>query len=73
MHHHRVEDSPPQENTAFQFTVMALLRIGGHLVVDVHLKCTDLYQEFVSQPVGQILPTGFLYPLQAKNGFYIFK
>ena len=41
MHHHRVEDSPPQENTAFKFTVMTLLRIGGNLVMDVHLKCTD--------------------------------
>ena len=46
MHHHKVEDSPPQENTAFKFTVMTLLRIGGNLVIDVHLKCTDLYQEF---------------------------
>ena len=33
-----VEDSPPQENTAFKFTVMTLLRTDGNLVIDLHLK-----------------------------------
>jgi len=52
LHHHRVEDSPPQENTAFKFAVMTLLRTDGNLVIDLHLKCTDLHQEFCVTACG---------------------